>query len=87
MKPEQLYQGLKDLAEKIDISVVEHNFRNAGINVKSGLCKVKGKKVFIIDKHKSVYKRLTILSDCLRKIPNEDIYVLPAVRDLLDKKG
>jgi len=87
MKPEQLYQGLKDLAEKIEISVVEHNFRNAGINVKSGLCKIKGEKVFIIDKHKSVHKRIAILSDCLKGIPNENIYVLPAVRDLLDKKG
>jgi len=87
MKPEQLYQSLKDFAEKIEIDVVEHNFKNAGINVKSGLCKVKGKKIFIINKHKSVRKKIEILSDCLREIPNEDIYVLPAVRDLLDKKG
>jgi len=49
MKPEQIYQELKDLAEKLEITVSEQNLRTAGIKVKSGLCKVKGKNMFIMD--------------------------------------
>jgi len=85
MKPEQLYQDLKELAEKLGISVSEQNFRNTGINVKSGLCKVKGKKLFIIDKHRSIHKKNEILASCLSKMPHEDVYVIPAVRELIKK--
>jgi len=85
MKPEELYQHLKDLAEKLEIIVTEKNFRNAGIHVKSGMCNVEGKDLFIIDKHKSVRDKVEILSEGLSKISTEDLYVIPAVREILDK--
>ena len=85
MKPEQIYQELKDLAEKLGITVSEQNLRKSGINVKSGLCKVKGKQIFIIDKHKSIYKKNVILTFLLKELPHENIYVVPAVRDLISK--
>ncbi len=84
MKPEQLYQELKDIAEKLNITVSEHNLRNTGISVKSGLCKVKNKNIFIMDKHKSIRDKIEILASCLSKMPHEDIYVVPAVRELLN---
>ena len=87
MKPEQIYQELKDLAEKLDIYVTEKNFRNTGINVKSGLCKVKGKYLFIMDKHKSIQKKNNILAACLSKMKHENIFVVPAVRELIVRQG
>ena len=83
MKPEQLYQSLKELAEKLRVTVSEKNFRNTGIKVKSGLCKVKGEKRFIMDKHIPVYTKNKILASCLSKMPHEDIYIVPAVREML----
>jgi hypothetical protein len=87
MKPEKLYQELKDLAEKLDINVSEQNLRKTGIKVKSGLCKVKGKNLFIMDKHKSLHKKIKILASQLSKLPHDDLYVVPAVREMLDKYG
>jgi hypothetical protein len=87
MKPEQIYQELKDLAEKLEISVSEQNLRTTGIKVKSGLCKVKGQDLFIMDKHKSIHKKIDILASQLAKFPHEDLYVMPAIRELLEKKG
>ena len=87
MKPEQIYQELKDLAEKLDITVSEQNLRIAGIKVKSGLCKVKGKNLFIMDKHKSIYKKNEALASELAKFPHEDLYVMPAIREMLEKRG
>ncbi len=84
MKPEQLYQNLKDLAQKLEISVLERNLRNTGIKVESGLCKVKGKYLFIMDKHMPLHVRNRILGYCLSKMSHEDIYVVPAVREYLD---
>ncbi len=83
MKPEEIYQQLKELAEKLDIAVSEQNFRNTGIKVKSGLCKVKGKTMFIMDKHESVYKKNKLLASCLSRMPHENIYVVPAIREML----
>ncbi len=85
MKPQQLYHDMKEVAEKLGVIVSEHNFRTAGIKVKSGLCKVKGKDLFIIDKHKSIHEKNEILASCLSKMQHEDIYIVPAVREFLYK--
>ena len=87
MKPEQLYQDLKDLAEKLAVTVSEQNLRTDGIKVKSGLCKVKGRNMFIMDKHKSVYHKIKILATQLADMPHEELFVVPAVRDVLNKYG
>jgi len=85
MKPEQIYQELKDLAEKLEIAVSEQNFRMTGIKVKSGLCKVKGRNLFIMDKHKSIQKKIKILAYHLAEIPHENVFIVPAIRELLEK--
>lgn len=85
MNPEQLYQDLKELAEKLGISVLEHNFRKTGIKVKSGLCKVKGKKLFILDKHSTINEKNENLLSCISQMSHEDIYIVPYLREMLKK--
>ena len=85
MKPEQLYQELKHLAEKLGLCVSEQNFRTTGIHVRSGICKIKNEHHFIIDKHLSLSKKTEVLAECLSQLPHESIYTLPAVRDFLDR--
>ncbi len=86
MKPEQIYQELKDLAEKLGITVSEQNLRTAGLKVKSGLCKVKGSNMFIMDKHKSIQKKIKILIFHLAQIPHENVFIVPAIREMLEKQ-
>jgi len=83
MKPVQLYKSLCELAEKLDIEVSEQNLQKVGVRAKSGFCKVKGKNLFIMDKNISVQKKIRILAEFLGKMPHENIYVMPAVRDIL----
>ena len=85
MKADRLYEELKELAEKLGVEVTEQNFRATGVNAVSGLCKVKGKSLFLIDKHKSLPKKITILSEFLGGMPCGDVYMLPAVREHLNK--
>jgi hypothetical protein len=85
MKPDQLYQELKDLAERMQITVSEQNLKISGIKIQSGLCSVKGQNLFIMDKHKSVHKKIRILAAQLATIPHEDLYIIPTVRELLEK--
>ncbi len=86
MKPEQIYQDLINLAEKLQVTISEQNFRKTGIKVKSGFCRVKDKNMFYMDKHKAINKKIKLLSSFLSELPHEDIYVVPAVRSLLAKK-
>jgi len=85
MKAEQIYQELKDLAEKLAVTVSEQNLRTAGIKVKSGLCNVKGRDMFIMDKHKSIHKKIKILAAEIANLPHEDIFVIPTIREMLNK--
>ncbi|HUV50424.1 MAG TPA: hypothetical protein VMW78_05325 [Anaerolineae bacterium] len=85
MKPEQLYQNLTEIAEKLNIKVSEKNLHKTGIYIRSGFCKVKNKDLFIIDKHLPVFKKNIILAELLNKMPLENIYIMPVVRDFVDK--
>ena len=82
MKPEQIYNSLKDLAEKLNITVSEENFKKNGIRTKSGYCKVKEEQRFIIDKHLKIREKVDVLAAFLGNQPHEDLYVIPAVREL-----
>ena len=87
MKPEQLYQELKDLAEKLRVTVSEHNFRNSGIPVKSGFCIIKGQMTCIIDKNITINKKINVLALAIADLPHEGLYVVPAVREILVRCG
>jgi len=83
--PKEDERALIDLAERMQITVSEQNLKVSGIKVRSGLCTVKGQQLFIMDKNKSVHKKIRILAAQLAKMPHEDMYVIPAVREQLEK--
>ena len=85
MKPEELYENLKQLAERLEITVSEENLNRSGIKVKSGFCMVRGNKLFIIDKRLKAHQKVDILAEFLNSMPHEEIYIVPAVRDLLGR--
>ena len=84
MKPDKLYQEMRDLAEKLGIVVSEQNFRNTGIHVNSGYCKVKDKDHCIINKHLKLDKKIEVLGECISLFPHESVYAVPAVREFLE---
>jgi hypothetical protein len=85
MKAEQLLEALKDLAEKLGVQVSEQNFKTTGIRVGSGLCKIRGELHYILDKHKSTKKKIRLLAEALSQMPLDDIYIVPLVRETLER--
>jgi len=83
MKAESIYQHLKGIAEKLDIEILEQSFRNTGIKTKSSMCKIKGRRFFILDKNLPLKKKISILTAGLKEMDLENIYIVPAVRNLL----
>jgi hypothetical protein len=87
MTPEQIYHELKDLAEKLGVTVSEQSFRSAGIPVKSGVCLIKGKMHCIIDKNITLHKKSKILAQSLFDLPHDNLYIVPLVREFIQKYG
>ncbi len=92
MKPEKLYNELKELAEKIGMRVSEQNFRiTTGIRVKSGFCVVKEQECCFIDKHLKLNKKTEVLAECIHeKLTASDqsletIFLVPAVREYMER--
>jgi hypothetical protein len=83
MKPEQMYQGLKDLADRLGIVVSEQKLSTESLKVKSGVCKIRGRLVMILDKQLPIHKKCTILATCLSDMSYDAIFVIPAVREFL----
>lgn len=87
MKPEQIYQELIGISEKFEVRISEENFRKTGTKIKSGFCKVKDQKIFVVDKHLSLHRKIEELAAFVNTLPHEDVYIVPAVREVLDKCG
>jgi hypothetical protein len=85
MTPEQIYQELKALADKLQITVSEKSFRNIGFAVNSGFCIVKKENRCILDKSLKLPRKIEVLAECLAGMAHEDVFVVPAVRELLNQ--
>ena len=85
MKPEQIYQELIEISEKFGIQVSEENFRKTGTKIKSGYCIVKEQKLFIIDKHLNIHRKIEELAEFVNSLPHEDVYIVPTVREVLNR--
>lgn len=85
MTPDQIYQDLKDLAEKLGFSVSEQSFKRTGVKAQSGFCKVKNEDLFIMDTHIALKKKIDILAEYISRLETENVHMMPAIRELLDQ--
>lgn len=87
MNQTELYKQLQEVAERLGILFMEKNFRIAGVPVKSGLCLVNGRHYFYMDKFLKIKDKNKILSESIIGFPIDEIYIPPAVREMLEKAG
>lgn len=85
MKHDEIYKLLKDLTEKLDISFYEKNFKVPGLNVKSGLCRIEGKWHFYMDKHLKLREKTEVLAQAVSTFSLDAIYIVPILRDYIEK--
>lgn len=85
MDKNEIYEHLKDIAEKLNIRFSEENLKKTGPRVKSGFCKIGDQKKFIMDKHLSVADKTEILASFVAGLPLDAIYIVPAVRQYISR--
>jgi len=81
---EKTYQCLEELAEKLSISIRYEDLSSSEFTPSGGLCRIKGRYFFIMDTSKDLTQRIGALSQCLAEMNLDGIYVMPAVRALLE---
>jgi len=85
MEPRKILEYLEDLALKLDVEVVYANLEARDPFARGGLCRVKGKYKIFIDRSEKPQGRIKILARALSAFDKEDVYILPFVREILEK--
>ena len=82
-----LLNQLEDLAEKLGIKIrygdigVEESHRTGG------LCRVKGQYILIIHSKLTVKEKIGIIIKSLNAFDMSNVYVIPVIREMLDRYG
>jgi len=83
---EFLLKHFEDLASKLGIAVRRESVNNEETSGKGGLCRIGGRYVLFIDPGATTEEKIMVMKEALRRFDLSDIYVLPAVRELLDEE-
>jgi hypothetical protein len=85
---ETLCEELKTLAERLGVRVREETLlREVGYHARSGGCRVRGEAIVFLDRSLPAAERAGVLLDELRGYDLQGVYVSPAVRRLLERRG
>ncbi|MBW1988193.1 MAG: hypothetical protein JRI97_01470 [Deltaproteobacteria bacterium] len=84
MEPGDILRELRKLAESQGVAVRERALGPAPVRVRSGLCKVQGEPLVVLDRKIPVQEKIAVLAEALNQIITEDMYVIPAIREILE---
>ena len=84
MNPEQLYEELENLAGHLGVSIRQETLSDLEPVARSGLCKVKGRYYYIMDSSTTLDEKIRLLTECLSQMDLEGVYLLPAIRNVLE---
>ena len=80
-------EDLKKVALELSIDIITGSLFDSEIIVKSGHCKVKGKKTIIIDSLLSSQEQSEIIIQTLKKFDLELVYLPPWIRERLEPEN
>ena len=78
-------EDLKAIASKLSIEIECRNLKDDEFRFQSGLCKVNGKKMIILDERLPENEQVDIAIEALRKFNLNDFYIVPWVREQIEK--
>jgi hypothetical protein len=76
---------LEDLAFRLGIEIVYEKLGAADFSIEGGLCKVKGVYKIFMDPSTPIEVQIEILARALSSFKIEDVYLLPFIREILEK--
>jgi hypothetical protein len=87
-RDEALCEELKEVARRLGVTVREEILlREVGYRVRSGACRVRGEEVIFLERSLPPAERVQALLDGLAGRDVETLYLSPALRRLLERRG
>jgi len=80
IKPDKLMNMFQELAEKMDINIVQDKG-----NFNGGACTINNEKYIVVNKSKPIEQRLKIMANVFNNKNLSDTYLIPALRSYIDK--
>jgi hypothetical protein len=74
---------LEGLADKLGIPIRYEKIEDE-LTGKGGLCRIEGNHILIIHSKATVKEKMQVMIEALRRFDLGDIYVKPALREMLD---
>ncbi|MCA9771848.1 MAG: hypothetical protein KC466_05530 [Myxococcales bacterium] len=84
MKAEQALAGLIDALKGLAIDV---RIERLGVGTAGGLCRIEGQPVIFVEKTLAPRDRLEFLVGELHDLGTDEIFLPPAVREIMDRVG
>lgn len=81
---EEILGQIEELARSLEITVRYEKIQKESAFFPGGYCKVKGNDLIIINKMASLDDKVEIMARALLLFDLSQIYVLPAIRELID---
>ena len=85
MEPYKVLEHLEGLACKLGVEVVYQRLGADEYSTEGGLCKLKGTYKVFLDRSEPIERRIQILARALSAFNRDDVYVLPFVREILER--
>jgi hypothetical protein len=87
MDENSLIDLLEELAERFDVKIRYEAIRQDedAVFVAGGLCLLKGEYVLIVNSRATVRERIHTLATALKHFDLDEVYIRPALRELLDR--
>jgi hypothetical protein len=87
MDENSLIDFLEELAERLGVNIRYEAIRQDedAVFVAGGLCLLKGEYVLIVNSRATVRERVRTLATALKHFDLDQVYIRPALRELLDK--
>ena len=79
MKPEKIFQELEDIAETLDIKIIQEKG-----NFKGAYCLLEKEKIIVINKLNPVEQRIKALAQIFSLFDTSQIYMKPAIREFIE---
>lgn len=80
-----LFNQVEELAGKLGIEIRYRNIAVEESHRTGGLCRVNGKYILIIHSRLTVKEKTGIIIRTLKGFEMDDVYVIPVIRELIDK--
>jgi hypothetical protein len=81
-----ILQQLEELAERLGVKILYESLGQEEFVVRSGTCTFRGQLLAIIDQQLPPSERIRVLADCLARFDLSTIYLVPAVRELIEAR-